>query len=261
MKKTCIDLNSDMGEGFGPWVIGDGVDDRIMPLISSANIATGFHAGDPNIMHQMVVLAKQNGVGIGAHPGFRDLVGFGRRHINASSQELVNDMVYQLGALREFARLNGVQLQHIKPHGALYMHAAKDETLSRALVQALQAIEPGLYLYCMESSVTYQVAKEMGQPVVRELYADRDYDNSGSIVFTRRVDALDPQQLAQKVLKACVEGKVRTVQGVDIDINFDSVCIHSDTPGALQLVEATYQILEKNGIRIRPLPEVLQQKF
>jgi UPF0271 protein len=170
-------------------------------------------------------------------------------------------MVYQLGALREFARLNGVQLQHIKPHGALYMHAAKDETLSRALVQALQAIEPGLYLYCMESSVTYQVAKEMGQPVVREFYADRDYDNSGSIVFTRRVGALDPQQLAQKVLKACVEGKVRTVQGVDIDINFDSVCIHSDTPGALQLVEATYQILEKNGIRIRPLPEVLQQKF
>jgi len=254
--KKLINLNSDMGEGFGPWTIGDGVDAQLMPLISSANIATGFHAGDPNIMRKMVQLAQQNGVGIGAHPGLRDLVGFGRRHINAPADELVNDMLYQLGALREFARHAGVPLQHIKPHGALYMHAARDEALSRALVQALQIIEPRLYLFCMESSVTYHVARELGQPVVREFYADRDYDSSGSIVFTRRVGALDPMTLANKVVRACEEGMVRTVEGKDLAIDFDSVCIHSDTPGALELVLATRRALADKGIRIVGIPEL-----
>ncbi|MGJ7524134.1 5-oxoprolinase subunit PxpA [Variovorax sp. GB1P17] len=250
VKKTLIDLNSDMGEGFGPWTIGDGVDAQLMPLISSANIATGFHAGDPNIMRRMVLLAREHGVGIGAHPGFRDLVGFGRRHINAPADELVNDMVYQLGALREFARLEGMTLQHIKPHGALYMHAARDEALSRALVTALQQIEPTLRLFCMEASVTYQVARELGQPVVREFYADRDYDLSGSIVFTRRVGALEPDAVAAKVLRACTEGLVRTVEGKDIAVGFDSVCIHSDTPGALALVQATRRALADHDIRV-----------
>lgn len=254
--KQSIDLNSDMGESFGPWTIGDGVDEQLMPLISSANVATGFHAGDPNIMRKMVLLAKQNGVGIGAHPGFRDLVGFGRRHINAPADELVNDMIYQLGALREFARLAGVKLQHIKPHGALYMHAARDETLSRALITALQLIEPELYLFCMASSVTYRVARELGQPVVREFYADRDYDNSGSIVFTRRVGALEPAAVAAKVLRACTEGLVRTVEGEDIAIDFDSVCIHSDTPGALALVQATRHALAARNIRVVGIGEL-----
>jgi len=254
--KHLIDLNSDMGEGFGPWTIGDGVDDQLMPLISSANIATGFHAGDPNIMRRMVLLAKQHGVGIGAHPGFRDLVGFGRRHINAPADELVNDMVYQLGALREFARHAGVPLQHIKPHGALYMHAARDEDLSRALITALQLIEPRLYLFCMASSVTYRIAREMGQPVVREFYADRDYDMSGSIVFTRRVGALDTDAVAAKVLRACTMGLVRTVDGQDLAIDFDSVCIHSDTPGALALVQTTRRVLADNNIRVVGLAEL-----
>lgn len=254
--KHLIDLNSDMGEGFGPWTIGDGVDEQLMPLITSANIATGFHAGDPNIMRKMVLLARQNGVGIGAHPGFRDLVGFGRRHINAPADELVNDMIYQLGALREFARLAGVKLQHIKPHGALYMHAARDESLSRALITALQIIEPTLRLYCMESSVTYRVACELGQPVVREFYADRDYDMSGSIVFTRRVGALEPAAVAAKVLRACTEGLVRTVEGQNLAIDFDSVCIHSDTPGALALVQATRQALAASSIRVAGLADL-----
>ncbi len=253
VKKTLIDLNSDMGEGFGPWTIGDGVDEQLMPLISSANIATGFHAGDPNIMRRMVALAREHGVAIGAHPGFRDLVGFGRRHIHAPADELVNDMVYQLGALREFARLEGLRLQHIKPHGALYMHAARDEALSRALVTALQRIEPTLRLFCMEASLTFQVARDMGQPVVREFYADRDYDLSGAIVFTRRVGALDPDAVAAKVLRACTEGLVRTVEGKDVAIGFDSVCIHSDTPGALALVQATRRALADHGIQVAGL--------
>lgn len=257
MKHPRIDLNCDMGEGFGMWIIGDGVDEEIMPMISSANIATGFHAGDPNIMHRMVKLAKACGVGIGAHPGFRDLVGFGRRHITCPPDELVNDIVYQVGALREFARLNGVRLQHVKPHGALYMHAARDEALSHAFITALQAIGPTLYALVMESSVTCRVARELGQPVVREFYADRDYDRSGSIVFTRRVGRLDPAQVADKVLRACRDGLVRTVDGHDIEIGFDSVCIHSDTPGALALVQATRRMLDEHGVQIVPLTELV----
>lgn len=246
-----VDLNSDMGEGFGPWTIGDGVDEAIMPLISSANIATGFHAGDPNIMRRTVELALEHGVGIGAHPGFRDLVGFGRRHINVPATELINDMLYQLGALREFARLHGAKLQHIKPHGALYMHLARDEQAAREFVETLQRIDPELLLFCMPNSATWRAAQALGQPTVREFYADRDYDNSGSIVFIRRVKALDPREVAAKVLRACQEGRVRTVEGDDIEIAFDSVCIHSDTPGALALVQATRAALLDAGIAIK----------
>ncbi|MFV0282229.1 MAG: 5-oxoprolinase subunit PxpA [Castellaniella sp.] len=255
--KQHIDLNSDLGEGFGPWTIGDGVDDQLMPLISSANIATGFHAGDPSIMRKTIAMAKQHGVGIGAHPGFRDLVGFGRRHIHARTEELVNDVVYQLGALREFARLAGMSLQHVKPHGALYMHVSRDEELSRALVSALQQVDPTLHLYCMAGSVVHRVALEMGQPVVREFYADRDYDMSGSIVFTRRVEALDPQAIASKVVRACTEGLVQTVEGQDVAIEFDSVCIHSDTPGALELVRATRSALAERDIAVTGIDKLV----
>ena len=248
--KSKIDLNSDMGEGFGPWRIGDGVDDAIISLISSANIATGFHAGDPSTMQRTVALAATHDVGIGAHPGFNDLVGFGRRHIQARPDELVNEFIYQMGALREFARLHGRTLQHVKPHGALYMHMARDEALSRALVGALLRIEPSLFLYCMQQSLTYRVAREMGLPVVREFYADRDYDNSGSIVFVRQGQALDPQAVAAKVLRACQEGVVRTVEGDLLPIAFDSVCIHSDTPGALPILQATRAALLDNHIAI-----------
>jgi UPF0271 protein len=252
--KTQVDLNSDMGENFGPWRIGDGVDEQIMPLISSANIATGFHAGDPSIMQRMVELAKQHHVGIGAHPGFNDLVGFGRRHLNAGAAELVNEFVYQMGALREFCHLHGTGLQHVKPHGALYMHVARDETLARALVGALQRLQPNLLLYCMGQSLLYSIARELGQPVVREFYADRDYDRSGSIVFTRRVAALDPDTVASKVLRACQEGVVLTVEGDLLPIEFESVCIHSDTPGALSLVQATRAAMLNNGIAVvRPV--------
>lgn len=246
-----VDLNSDMGEGFGPWTAGDGVDEAIMPLISSANIATGFHAGDPNIMRRTVERALELGVGIGAHPGFRDLVGFGRRYIDAPITELINDMLYQLGALREFARLHGAALQHIKPHGALYMHLARDERAAHEFVETLQRVDPQLLLFCMPGSAIWRVAQAFGQPTVREFYADRDYDNSGSIVFIRRVKALDPQEVAAKVLRACQEGCVHTVEGADVQIAFDSICIHSDTPGALALVQATRAALQDAGITIK----------
>jgi len=246
-----VDLNSDMGENFGAWIIADNIDNDIMPFISSANIATGFHAGDPNVMRKTVEMAKYHGVEIGVHPGYRDLVGFGRRHVNMQPDELVNDMVYQLGALREFAQLYQLTLQHIKPHGALYMHLAKDEAAAQLFVKTLHQLAPELLLYCMHNSAVWRAAKQEQHPVICEFYADRDYDLSGSIVFTRRTGALDPEQIAQKVLRACLEGKVRTVEGEDIPIFFESVCIHSDTPGALALLKAIRELLIISSIQIK----------
>ena len=246
-----------MGEARGLWTLGDNVDSEVMTLISSANIATGFHAGDPNLMDRTVRMAKEHGVGVGAHPSFRDLHGFGRRHMNGTPEELVNEVLYQVGALREFARRHGVPLQHVKPHGALYMHAAKDREFSKALIDALQQVGPELYLFCMGIAVTVEIARAAGQPVVREFYADRDYDRSGSIVFTRRGDKLDPQRVADKVVRACLDGKVDTVEGDTIDIAFESVCFHSDTPGARTLARAIRDGLVQNGITIAPVSRIV----
>lgn len=250
MRKTHIDLNSDMGEGFGPWRAGDDVDEAIMKLISSANIATGFHAGDPNIMNHTVSMAKDNGVAIGAHPGYRDLVGFGRRTIMASADELIHDMVYQMGALMGFARLHDLPIQHVKPHGALYMTLANDKALSQRFIEAIQKIDDQLYLFCMDVSSTYHAARQMGLRTIREFYADRHYDNSGSIVFTRNVGKLNTQEVVEKVLEACIHGRVKTVEGDWREIEFESICIHSDTAGALSLIEATHTALAQEGIAI-----------
>ncbi len=256
MAISIVDINCDMGEGFGQWRLADADDSQLLELISSANIATGFHAGDPNLMDLTVRLAAERGVGVGAHPGYRDLQGFGRRRMNASSEEVVNDIVYQVGSLREFARRYGTRIQHVKPHGAMYMDIAASEPLSRSLVQAMRVIAPDAALLCMGSSETYRIAKEAGHPVAREFYADRDYDNSGSIVFTRRVQKLDPQAVADKVLRACIENKVSTVEGDSIDIEFESICFHSDTPGAAQLAQRMRSELIAQGIRIAPLSEI-----
>jgi len=257
LARKMVDLNCDLGEGFGQWAVGDASDDALMDLISSANVATGFHAGDPNLMDRVVRLAVERGVALGAHPGYRDLQGFGRRVIQAKADELVNDIIYQVGALREFARRHGTRLQHIKPHGALYMEAARDEAMSRQLVDALLKSSPETILFCMHTSATHAVARDAGLPVVREFYADRDYDRSGSIVFARRMRPLDPEEVAEKCLRACVEGKVRTVDGDDIDIVFESICFHSDTPGALAIGTAVRERLLANGIRIAPAAEVI----
>lgn len=250
MYRTTVDLNCDLGEGFGHWTYGDAPDAALMPLISSANVAAGFHAGDPNQMNTVAKLAAEHGVGLGAHPGYNDLQGFGRRTIAAPAEELVNDIVYQTGALREFGRRHGVSLQHVKPHGALYMTAAKDVELSRLLVEAMQQTGPNLFIYCMSISETYQIAKTAGQPVIREFYADRDYDNSGSIVFARKMRRLDAEEVADKCLRACKEGKVRTVEGDDIEVPFESICFHSDTPGALEIGTAIRAKLIENDVKI-----------
>lgn len=252
MFRTAIDLNCDMGEGFGHWSYGDAPDEALMDIVTSANVAAGFHAGDPNIMDEVARLSATHGVGLGAHPGYGDLQGFGRRVIGAKPEELVNDILYQIGALREFGRRHGVALQHIKPHGALYMTAAKDAELSRMLIDALRKTGPELFIYCMDISETYRIACEAGQPAIREFYADRDYDQSGSIVFARKMRTLDPAEVAAKCVHACRTGKVATVDAGEIDIAFESICFHSDTPGALAIGTAIRASLLDAGVAIGP---------
>ena len=239
-----------MGESFGPYSFG--ADEELMRHISSANVAGGFHAGDPHVMGKTVALARENGVAVGVHNGYGDLVGFGRREIQATPAEIRDELIYQLGALREFARLHGLEVQHVKPHGALYMVAARDEELSRAIIEAIQSVDPALVLYCMQSSKTYELAREMGQPVAREFFADREYNEEGQIVFTRRIaEELDPEELGKRTLRAVAQGRVKTVDGQDIEVEADSICVHSDTPGAAKIAETIVRKLEENGIEIR----------
>lgn len=255
-----VDINCDLGEAFGRWHVGDTDDMSLMGLISSANIATGFHAGDPNLMDQTVRLAAEHGVEVGAHPGYNDLQGFGRRKIGGTAKELVNDIVYQVGALREFARRHGVRLQHVKPHGALYMEMAVNPELAQIFIQYMRTAAPDTYVFCMGGSATHIAALESGQPAIREFYADRDYDDSGSIVFTRDAGRPDPAAIARKVVRACKEGKVRTVSGNDIAIEFESICFHSDTLGALDIVRQMRDALTAEGIRIAPVSEINSHK-
>lgn len=245
-----VDLNCDMGESYGAWTMGH--DAAMMKYISSANIAGGFHAGDPQIMRKTVHLAAEHGVAIGIHAGFPDLVGFGRRYMRVTPEEIQNDLIYQLGALREFGKVYGLGVQHVKPHGALYMMAADDADLSRAIVEAMQKVDPSLVLYCMQASKTYEVAKAMGQPVAAEFYADREYNADGKIVFTRKVDSsLDSVQVAERVYRAVRDKKVTTFDGQDIDIEVDSICVHGDTPGAVELAQAIAEYLTNvQGIEI-----------
>jgi 5-oxoprolinase (ATP-hydrolysing) subunit A len=252
-----IDISCDMGESFGPWKMG--FDEEMMQYISSANVAGGFHAGDPTTMRKTVALAKDHGVAVGVHPGYRDLVGFGRREMDIPPDEIHDEIVYQLGALREFARYYGMEVQHVKPHGALYMVAARDEELSRAIIEAIQRVDPGLLLFCMQASVTYQLAQKMDQPVVAEFYADREYNDDAQIVFTRSVaEELDPEEVGDRAVRAVTENMVKTESGKDIEVASDSVCVHGDTPGAVRLAEAIARKLGENGIEIRPLGRAQQ---
>lgn len=247
-----IDINCDMGESFGLWTMGNDAD--LMPYISSANIAGGYHAGDAHVMRKTVLSARDHGVAIGIHCGFRDLEGFGRRYIQMTAQEVQDDVLYQLGALQAFAAHAGLKVQHVKPHGALYMMAAQDDALSRALIEILGQVDPEPILFCMEASATYAVARQMGYPVAVEFYADRDYDDTGQIIFTRKVDdVLNPQVVTARVMRALKEGSVITTQGHDIAVKVDTICIHGDTPGAPQLLKNLRQSLVEEGIEVGPI--------
>lgn len=247
-----IDLNSDLGESYGAYRIGE--DDGLFGLISSANVACGFHGGDPRVMEATVAGAKAAGVAIGAHPGFLDLAGFGRREMNATPVEVRTDTLYQLGALDAFCRAAGVRLQHVKAHGALYNAAVKDAALAQAIAEGVAAFDPGLVMLAQPGTRLSSAAEARGLAVAREGFIDRAYRADGTLVARREPGAVitDPGEASERSLRLVLEGKLRTVDGTDLDLAVDSLCIHSDTPGAVTILTRVRSDLEAAGLRIRP---------
>lgn len=234
-----VEINCDMGESFGLYRMGD--DAAIMPHITIANVACGFHASDPTVMQRTVRLAKAAGVKVGAHPSLPDLQGFGRREMKMGSDELVACIIYQVGALKGFLDAEGMPLNHVKPHGALYGMAARSREVAEAVARAAKVF--GAPVFGMAGTLHETVYKEAGLPFVSEFYADLDYDQSGALIITREHEAVEPAAAVQRVLRAVREGKVRSLQGPDVAVGSDCVCVHSDTPGAVDVAKAVREAL------------------
>jgi 5-oxoprolinase (ATP-hydrolysing) subunit A len=243
--KLCIDLNADLGEGAGH-------DDELFELISSANIATGFHAGDSETMHAAVSAAKKRGVAVGAHPSFFDRKNFGRKELKLSDQEVFDAVVYQLGIFQAIASALDVRPNHVKPHGALYNMAVRDRELADAIARAIESVDPKLILFAPDNSELARAGEAHGLQITREIFADRNYLNDGWLVPRTRPDALlrDPKQAADRVLRMLREGKVRSVEGGDVDVRGETICVHSDTPGAVEFARELRTQLEREGVRI-----------
>lgn len=247
----AIDLNCDMGESFGRWVLG--ADEEIMPLITSASVACGFHGGDPHVMRRTVDLALAHGVAVGAHPSLPDLMGFGRRAMAVSPQELKDCICYQTGALREFLRVRGASLQHVKAHGILYDMMEKDPALAAAACEAVH--ESGardLVMVTLAGGKCDRLARERGLRVASEGFADRGYNADGTLVSRKLAGSLieDPARAAEQAVRMAREGKVRCIDGREIDLRVQTICCHGDTPGAARIVRAVREALERAGCRV-----------
>jgi UPF0271 protein len=240
-----VDLNADLGEGSGH-------DEELFELISSANVATGFHAGDSDSMHAAVSAAKKLGVAVGAHPSFFDRENFGRKELKISNQEVFDAVVYQLGVFQAIASAMGVQPRHVKPHGALYNMAVRDDKLSDAIGRAIQSIDPKLILFAPDNTELARAGEAHGLQVAREIFADRNYLNDGWLVPRTRPDALlrDPTEATERVLRMLREGKVRSVEGGDVEVRGETICVHGDTPGAVEFARELRSRLEHEGVRI-----------
>lgn len=251
-----VDLNCDMGESFGLYELGN--DEEMMQYITSANIACGFHAGDPHVMRKTVELAKKYEVGIGAHPGFPDLLGFGRRFMTCTPAEVKDYVMYQVGALREFCASAKVNIQHCKPHGALFMKAAEDKALARAILETLHDIDPEMIIFALNQSELFEEAIKMGVPVAKEAYSDREHTESGSIVLTRKGTAItDYEAMAQRVVRMVKEERVITHDGKDAPLKAETICIHGDTPGAPILAKTIVEALKMSGVEIVPIRKII----
>jgi len=240
-----IDLNADLGEGAGH-------DDELFELITSANIATGFHAGDADTMHAAVSIAKAHGVAVGAHPSFFDRENFGRKELELPDQEVFDAVAYQLGIFQAIASAVGVQANHVKPHGALYNTAVRDERLADAITSAIESVDPKLILFAPDNSELARAGEAHGLQIAREIFADRNYLNDAWLVPRTRPDALlsDPKEGAQRVLRMLREGKVQSVEGRDVDVRGETICVHGDTPGAVEFARELRMQLEQEGVRI-----------
>ena len=238
-----VTINCDMGEGFALYRIGN--DAAIMPFIDLANVACGFHASDPSIMRETVRLAKQHDVKVGAHPSLPDLQGFGRRRMNVTPAEVTDFVTYQVGALKGFLDAEGMPLNHVKPHGALYSMAAGDETIAAAIADAVLPF--GVPILGMAFTAHETVYKQKGVRLVPEFYADLGYDDTGGIIITRVHEDVDPQQARERVLRALREKSVTSVSGRDIPVRAETVCVHSDTPTALAIAAELKRALRQSA--------------
>ena len=246
-----VDLNCDMGESFGAWHLGH--DAAIMPFITSANIACGFHAGDPAVMKRTVRLALRHSVAIGAHPGLPDLVGFGRRNMDISAEEAFDMTVYQLGALTAIVRAEGGALHHLKPHGALYNMAATNAALAEALAEAVYKVQPKLLLYGLAGSELTKAGEKLGLRTAHEVFADRTYQANGTLTPRRQPDALitEADAALAQVLRLVQHGVVRSQQGTDVAIRADTVCLHGDGAHALDFAQRLHAVLRQAGVRLQ----------
>lgn len=250
--RDSIDLNADMGEGFGAWQMGD--DAALMPFITSANVACGFHAGDPATIAATVALAVKHGTAIGAHPGLPDLPGFGRRSMQVTEEQVYQMTLYQAGAVRAFAEAAGGRLHHLKAHGALYNMAAVDAALSRGLARAVKALGDGVKMYVLAGSVMERVARDIGLDVRCEVFGDRRYMPDGTLAPRNRPDALitDEAESVAQVLRMVREGRLTAVDGTVVDVRADTVCIHGDKPTAVPFVRALRRALADVSVSVAP---------
>jgi UPF0271 protein len=248
-----IDLNSDVGESFGAYRLG--ADAEVMHSITSANVACGYHAGDPAVMRETIRLARDAGVAVGAHPGFPDLLGFGRREMRASPREIEDMVLYQIGALAAIARSEGVRLAHVKAHGALYNMAARDRSFADAIARAVRAFDPSLILFGLPASELLRAGETAGLHVASEGFADRAYAPDGSLVSRTADGAVihDPDVVATRALKMVTEGRVTAIDGSEIVIEVTTLCVHGDTAGAPELTRRLRAGLEQHGIAVRPV--------
>lgn len=252
-----IDLNSDMGEGFGPWPMGD--DAAMLDIVTSANIACGFHAGDPQIMFRTAELARSKGVAVGAHPGFNDLWGFGRRVIRGDSpHEIERMLAYQIGAMQALATLAGHKVSYVKVHGALNNMANEDDELALAIARAVKGVDPSLVNVCMPGLAMERASERIGVQVAREFFADRTYEDNGNLTSRKKPGAVlhDADEAAQRVLRTLQEGAVTTVSGKRIPVAIDTICVHGDEPSAVRMARTVRATLEANGFTVAPFTGV-----
>ncbi|MFN8663569.1 MAG: 5-oxoprolinase subunit PxpA [Thermomicrobiales bacterium] len=249
-ERITIDLNSDMGESYGRWNLGN--DAALMEVITSANIACGWHGGDPAVMRTTVEMAVDRGVGIGAHVGLPDLLGFGRRRMQVTPDEIYDYCLYQSGALRAFAEAAGGRLQHVKPHGAFYVMCASDPELAAALVRAVKALGDGVVLFGM-GEVEPDLAEKAGVGYIREGYVDLNYNNQGNLVLERNKGAWDPEEVARRAVRLATKAEVGTVEGDTLPLAVRTICIHGDAPNSGEIARTVRDRLQDAGVEIAPI--------
>lgn len=259
MADRVVDINCDMGESFGAFRIGE--DDEVLPSITSANVACGFHGGDPRVIEHTVTEARRLGVAVGAHPGFPDLVGFGRRNLAVTPQEARTDVLYQIGAVYAFARAAGLPLQHVKPHGQMNNLSVKDRALADAIVAGIHDFDPDLIVVAYGGELI-RAAEARNMRIAYEVFADRAYMPDGTLVSRQRPDAIihGVDRVVARALEMVQAQQVTAVTGGVVPLRADTICVHGDTPGAAEIARALRQGLEEAGIAVRPLHEVITRR-